>query len=62
MSCDHLWFGDERESGMGECDEKLTIFVRALNTSMVPADVPTNTYLPEGSNRATVIADLVTFS
>lgn len=38
---------------------KLTAFVRVLNTRIVPADVPMKTYLPDGSNRATVIADLV---
>jgi len=41
---------------------KLTIFVRVLNTRIVPADVPMKTYLPDGSNRATVIADLVKVS
>lgn len=36
----------------------LTVFVRALNTRTDPEAVPMNICLPEGSNRATVIADL----
>lgn len=37
----------------------LTVFVRVLNTRTEPEAVPINMYLPDGSKRATVIADLV---
>ena len=57
MSGDHLLGSHEKADGRRET--KLTAFVRVLNTRIVPADVPMKTYLPDGSNRATVIADLV---
>jgi hypothetical protein len=36
----------------------LTVFVLLLNTRTFPVDVPTKTYLPDGSNRAVVMMEL----
>jgi hypothetical protein len=57
VSGDHLLGSHEKADGRRE--RKVTVFVRVLNTRIVPADVPMKTYLPDGSNRATVIAALV---
>lgn len=43
------------------CVERMdyyTVFVRVLNTSTNPFEVPMKTCLPEGSKRATVMMDL----
>ena len=36
-----------------------TVFVRVLKTKTEPAEVPAKMYLPVGSNRTTVMTDLI---
>jgi hypothetical protein len=61
MSGNHLYvYGCANIRHINE--SRLTIFVLVLKTRIEPAAVPMNMYFPDGSKRATVIADLVQFN
>lgn len=61
MSGNHLDIYELRKAGHIN-EWKPTILVLVLKTRIEPAAVPMNMCFPDGSKRATVIADLVPFN